>query len=288
MLDIGISIMSGRKSGRATHVFLLAGQSNMVGRASYDGGPKYPAVARQVARSPGGLSGAAEGAVVTIDGATQLDHVPTTSAGEMGLAMQFAIDYAAANPGVDLVFLPEADGGTGFQGGHWTVDGTDNQYDWAVTRANALFAANPTFQFKAILWHQGEVDAGNPDYADQLDALIEGFRADIAAASPDTPFILGQLLNRTGTIQTIIADTPNRVEATAVVDSEGLSGIDTQHFDAASLRTLGSRYASAYAALAEVQAWNLSAGAGAVTFISSPQPPAAPSVSAGNGAVTFS
>ena len=79
----------------------------------------------------------------------------------------------------------------------------------------------------------------------------------MTAATSTTPFIVGGMVpawvagdaNRQ-TVQAALADTPNRVSGTAFVESSGLvPQADGIHFDAASLRILGSRYFTALEAL---------------------------------------
>lgn len=229
-------------SETSVQVFLLAGQSNMVGRAPFDGGEVYPDGVYQYNRA-----GVLEPATIP------LDH-HDAAAGDMGLAVQFAIDFRAANPNTDLVLVPAAQGGTGFSDGQWNVGAP--LYADLVSRANSLFLENPSFQLAGILWHQGERDPGYSGYADALVATVAGLRNDIAAASPATPFILGELLPdfteasaANAAINAAIKDVPNRLTYTAVVSAElpdRLTGLaDGVHFDAASLRVLGPRYLAA-------------------------------------------
>jgi hypothetical protein len=93
-------------------------------------------------------------------------------------------------------------------------------------------------------------------YADKLRALIARFRADLNA--PDLPFIIGELgqfpgkpwdadVRRVDSVhRAIAASVPN----VAYVSSDGLRDRgDTLHFNAASQREFGERYARAYLAL---------------------------------------
>ncbi|NDR55546.1 sialate O-acetylesterase [Aliiruegeria sabulilitoris] len=222
-----------------TRVFILAGQSNMIGRADFDGGQGMPDGVMQF-----GMDDTLTSATVP------LDHHDAI-AGDMGLDVQFAIDFEAAFPGEQLVFLPAAKGGTGFSSGEWAVGGM--LYADLVARANALFADNPTFRMGGILWHQGEADSGYASLQDDLDAMIDGLRSEISAADGTTPFILGELapdfINASANnnaVNEVIADMPNRHFYTAVASSRAPSLLtdlgDNLHFDAASLRLLGSRY----------------------------------------------
>ncbi|SDJ70482.1 sialate O-acetylesterase [Aliiruegeria lutimaris] len=222
-----------------TRVFILAGQSNMIGRADFDCGQGLPDGVMQF-----GMDGTLTAATIPLD-----HHDAIT--GDMGLDVQFAIDFKAAFPNEQLVFLPAAKGATGFSSGDWIVGGT--LYADLVSRANALFIANPSFRLGGILWHQGEADTGYAAFKDDLDAIIDGLRGDISAANDTTPFVLGELVpdfinasTGNGALNDAIADTPNRHFHTAVASSQVPSPLDDLgddlHFDAASLRVLGSRY----------------------------------------------
>ena len=244
MLNLGLGLSWARsRSVEGTFVIALLGQSNMVGRAPFDGGSLHPAGTRQLGRTPPN-----PGALIPAQ--HPLEHLDP-DAGDMGLDISFAQAWSAQNPGGELVFAPEAQGSTGLGSGHWQKGG--DGYNSAVGRLNALMTANPDFIFAGFLWHQGEADVGNAQYAAQLDQMIIDLRTDVAAASPESPFVLGQLshewvsgnANRLA-IQDAISDTPARVSHTAVVSGAGLTTLgDGLHFDAPSLRSLGSRYASA-------------------------------------------
>ena len=93
-------------------------------------------------------------------------------------------------------------------------------------------------------------------YVQKCRALIARFRTDLNA--PDLPFIIGELgqfatrpwsgdVRRVDSVHRAIAATVPNV---AYVSSEGLRDKgDTLHFDAASQRVFGERYARAYLAL---------------------------------------
>ena len=240
-----------------THVFLLAGQSNMVGRATWDNGAAPNAERTfQIART-GALSGAANGEVIAW--AHPLDHWATVYAGQMGLDTQFAIDYLAANPNVTLVFVPGARGATGFGSGTYFWGAGNNLSNDAIARTNAYLAANPKAVFKGILWHQGETDGdkgtSGAAYQAVLDTQLAAFRNGIDGAG-NAPIVVGELgtfaLNAGRLpLQDVISAAPNRIARSACVSSAGLShGGDNLHFNAAALRVLGSRYCVALAAAA--------------------------------------
>jgi len=230
-----------------THVFLLAGQSNMVGRAGFDSGAGYPSGTQQYTKSTGFDSSYSD--TTLIDAASPLGHWDAVS-GDMGLAIDFITDYVAANA-VNAVLIPAADGGTGFANSQWNPG--DNQYEHAVDATNALMTANPTWLFQAVLWHQGESDQANANFAENFYYMIQSMRNDITVATQSTPFILGEILaggNATTALNTgVLADTTTYNYNTALVSSAGLTSFDNLHFDAASLRTFGSRYYTALSTL---------------------------------------
>ncbi|ABI93412.1 hypothetical protein CEP88_20120 (plasmid) [Roseobacter denitrificans] len=241
---------------RETHVFALMGQSNMIGRAAFDGGAKWPDGTLQIGRG-GDEDGAIIPARNPADGPATSRPLAHTGArlGNMGLDIQFAIDYLSDKPDVTLLFIPCAQGATGFSNGAWNPG--DWLYNRETARINAAMNANPEFLFQGFLWHQGETDTGIPGtYGGLLDNLIAGLRRDVTAATPTTPFILGGLAAGNAgrdAITGIIAATPGRVPYTAFAPTADLSLTDANHFDAASFRTLGARYAAALASAAANQ-----------------------------------
>lgn len=230
-----------------TDVFLLGGQSNMVGRPPFDDGTGYPSGTLQYPKSTGYPNYTD---TTTIAASPPLGHWDA-QAGDMGLALQFCIDYVAST-GNAVVLIPAAKGGSGFSANNWNPG--DAQYEHAVDATNALMTANPSWNFKAILWHQGENDSGNEaNYATALYKMIQQMREDITEANQNTPFITGELLvggNATTVNNTAVIDnTPTYNYFSAKVSATSLTSYDNLHFDAASLRTFGSRYEDAFLAL---------------------------------------
>ena len=234
-----------------TIVFSLLGQSNMVGWDTFDGGAGYPAGTLQVARE-GRASGGSNGELVAAD--HLLDH-HNGNASFMGLALQFSIDYKAAHPHDTVVLVPDARGSTGLATGDWNPG--DIYYDTAVGRLNALFGSHPEFVMGGFLWHQGESDAGSAAdaaaYPAALDNMLTQIRLDVSAADATTPVVLGGMVpswvagdvNRQ-TVQDALGTTPARLAYTGFAPSTGLAANpDGIHFNAASLRDLGTRYLSA-------------------------------------------
>ncbi len=236
-------------------IFTLIGQSNMVGRAIYDGGDLWPAGTLQW-HPVGGRpveGSAAEGEAIAA--AIPLDHWDENNT-NMGPDIAFCRSFVAANPEASLVLVPAADGGTSFQGNHWNPG--DSRYAEAVARTNEALTAFPDALFGGFLWHQGENDTGTAAqvsaYEAALDAMIAQMRGEVTGAGPATPFVLGRMVPNkiaqdaeTIALDAIVTSTPARISHTAVADSTGLADRgDNLHFDAASQRVLGTRYYMAF------------------------------------------
>lgn len=289
-----------------THVVAIAGQSNAAGFDSLDVGAATPA---------GVLQYGYTGAIVPA-GEHLLHNADNHNAALMGFNTQFAIDYLKARPHVTLVFVPAARNNTAFDTGFWQAPGgagattLRDRVNACMTALGADAATYPTPSFKGVLWLQGETDAligaaggGASDpavanYASRLDELIAWARTGITASSEVTPWILAGLApnfvakegEAGAAVQAAIVDTPNRTASTVFIDSADLDDKgDNTHFSAASLRALGARYAVALVSGTSPQppVWALSTGQGSVTFDTIPSAPGAPTVSAGDGAVTF-
>ena len=241
-------------------VFLLVGQSNMVG---YGTGPDNTTDA---AVSPRVFMWDANNNVI----APAVDPlVMNQGPGFNGLGLTFAKSYAAslaANRNVLLV--GSATGGTGFYTGDWQAPNGPLAVT-AVSRANAaMAAAGSGARFAGILWHQGEADdivSTDPKlYAGYLASLISFFRTSITGASNATPFVVGEWtydwmvsnietnkynVSQTGIIQ-YFHNLPDQINNTAWVNSAALLGDSDSyyfiHFNALSQRQLGRRYADRF------------------------------------------
>ena len=98
-----------------------------------------------------------------------------------------------------------------------------------------------------VLWHQGEANKGAApgEYARLFSKLIADLRGDLN----DCPVVAGELghfLAGTERFNRDLHDLPKVVTNMKVVSAEGLVDKgDKLHFDAASARELGKRYAAA-------------------------------------------
>jgi hypothetical protein len=226
------------------HLFLLVGQSNMAGRGVVEAQDQTP--------HPRVLMLSKEGRWVP---AVDPLHFDKPSAG-VGIGKTFGQILAEANPGVTIGLIPCAVGGSPIDtwkpGVFYPATKSHPWDDMAKRAALAL----PAGTLKGILWHQGESDSLPelaPAYEAKLHDFIGRLRQEVKA--PEIPFIAGQMGkfdDMPWTPEKIIVDRvhqelPKKMPHTAFVGSEGLKHKgDKIHFDAASYRELGKRYATAY------------------------------------------
>jgi hypothetical protein len=125
----------------------------------------------------------------------------------------------------------------------WTLppdDHWDTGYEWILSRATL---AQEVGTIRGILFHQGESDATNAEWAAQVAQLVADLRADLGIGE-EAPFIAGEFLatgccaDRNPLVNGFIEEIPNAW----VASSSGLAGTDTYHFDLAGQRELGKRY----------------------------------------------
>lgn len=220
-------------------LFLLVGQSNMAGRGKLEAEDKI-----------------ADPHVWTLDAsdswAAAVDPIHTDPRGGkngVGLGRTFGIRVAAARAGTQVGLIPCAVGGVSID--QWKKGG--KLYTEAVRRAKI---AQKRGRIVGILWHQGESDT-KPEkiakYAAKLDAIVAAFRADLDA--PNAPLVVGELglfndpaknAARTAFNEMIAKYAADR-PGTGLVQSDDLASVgDDTHFDAASQRELGRRYAEAF------------------------------------------
>ena len=249
----GISVININDIGY--DVILLAGQSNAVGR-----GVEYDVVfdninSDRVYQFPS--TGTFTDTIIPLSQPVQ--HPTPDPDNKIGFIYSFVRQYLRSIPNNrSVLIVPMAVGGTGFVNNRWGVG--NDLYVNAITQANKTLNL-PNSRLAAILWHQGESDAGNStdvgNYAAKLDATLLGLRQGITGATT-TPIILGELspqwldgnTNRIN-LNNIIKTTPDRISNTAVASSEGLDGNvgDIIHFNAESQRILGRRYFDRYLTL---------------------------------------
>jgi hypothetical protein len=237
------------QSSPKLQLFLLAGQSNMAGRGTVEPEDRRPhprvwSLERQEQWVP----------------AVEPLHFDKPIAG-VGPGRSFGIAVADAEPGANIGLVPVAVGGSpiaAWEPGAVHAQTGSKPYNDAIRR---IRVAKQSGEFKAILWHQGENDscaAATPDYEAKLTTLIGRLRTELQ--NPALPVLIGQLgrfadapwSESRATIDAVHQRIARELPNVAFVSSSGLvhKG-DRVHFDSASARELGRRYADAYRAMQE-------------------------------------
>lgn len=226
-------------------LFLLVGQSNMAGRGVIEeqdkqAHPRVLALSKDLEWQP----------------ATAPLHFDKPGIVGVGLGGAFGRDIAEAFPNATIGLIPCAVGGSPINS--WTEGAfyqptKSHPWDDAIRRAKDAMQSG---ELKGILWHQGESDsqAGLAEsYEGKLHLLIERLRNELKATN--VPFIAGQMgqfeerpwSDDKKRVDRAHQNLSNRVTRTAFVDSDGLHHKgDEIHFDSASYRELGQRYAKAW------------------------------------------
>ena len=219
------------------HLYLLLGQSNMVGRDA-----------------PADEDRQTHPRVLTINRAgvwePACDPLPHTDAFSKGVGpgMTFARTLVEQDESVTIGLVPCAKGGSALS--QWGK-GTE-LYDAAVARARL---AQQDGVLRGILWHQGESEISNArlanTYADRVTDLFVELRRDLA--TPDLPIIVGEIghylyapdrFPYARTVNAALAQVPQRLEHAGLVTAEGLDHRgDGVHMNTESQRKLGKRFA---------------------------------------------
>jgi hypothetical protein len=226
----------------AKDVYLLTGQSNMVGQATIE--PQdTPAIQRVYLLDALGQWEIARNSLARYSSCGPGD--------KLGPGYTFAKTLAAAIP--DKEFGIVHNGCNSMSIDAWNKSG--DLYRMCVQRTKQGLQTDPRNKLRAILWHQGESDAapyaprGNEAfYMGKLKTLVRNFRTDFGDST--LPFIVGQIpqvkwdwidcaeMNR------ILLQAPDSIPYSAVAGSDGLTvNPDGIHFDSRSQRILGERYA---------------------------------------------
>lgn len=220
-------------------VYLLMGQSNMAGRGALD--------AIAPADNPRILALGADGHW-TVARDPLHGKVGRTEPG-VGPGLSFAQAMLKSDPTITIGLVPCAVGGTPLK--RWVKGG--DLYEQAVARARV---ASVDGVLAGVLWHQGETDSDKQPWADTYEARLTRMIADLRAdlGRPDLPVVVGQLGEfltpekhpGVDTVRAVLKHLPTVVPHTGYADSAGLVNKGDQlHFDTASARQLGIRYAEA-------------------------------------------
>lgn len=224
-------------------LYVLAGQSNMAGRGTVENIDKTPHPRVWMLNKDNQWVPA-----------TEPMHFDKPAVVGVGPGLAFGKLMAAQDTTAFIGLIPVAVGGSAIDS--WQPSGYHEQtkshpYDDAIKRVQV---AQQSGTVRGILWHQGESDS-KPElvatYQQKLTQLIARFRQVFNA--PSAPVVVGTLgdffVAKTpagGQINAILRDFPKHESRVACADASGLThNGDQTHFDAASARELGRRYAEA-------------------------------------------
>lgn len=220
------------------HVYLLMGQSNMVGRdtRSMEAQAEHPRILN--------LNADGQWVIARDPLHPQVGQIPCG----VGPGMSFAEEMLKADPHITIGLVPCAVGGTPLK--RWQK-GAD-LYEQAIARAKLAGEAGA---IKGVLWHQGESDSDTQQeaetYAMRLSQTIESLRQDLGSDVPVVVGQLGEFLQRekyphAETVRRSISAMPEALPRIGYADSAGLGHKGDQlHFSAAAEREFGVRYAKA-------------------------------------------
>ena len=217
------------------HLYLLMGQSNMAGRGLVD--------EESTVAHPRVLMFDKKRAWVP---ATDPLHFDKPVSG-VGPGLTFGKKMADAQPAIRIGLIPCAVGGTSIAS--WAPGQEDKStrthpYDDMLARAKAALQAGT---LKGVIWHQGEADVRNPGYGKRLTELIERLRKDLSA--PDLVFVASELTPLRPENAEAVAAFNDALHDLHVPNYGWVSGAgldhkgDRLHYDTASARLLGQRFA---------------------------------------------
>ena len=228
LFAVALPIIS-QETPKDLDLFLLIGQSNMAGRGMVEAQDKVPipdvyALQKDDRWAP----------------AIDPLHWDKPAVAGVGIGRSFA-----RTVGGRIGLIPAAFGGTSLD--EWKPGSP--LFTEAVRRAKVAMKAG---RLRGILWHQGEADSGKRElaesYAERWKVMMSAIKAELEA--PDVTVVVGELAHFLDPAKQPFASEINRqlrLLPAQVALAEGLHDKGDQlHFDAASQREFGKRYAQAF------------------------------------------
>lgn len=256
--DMELAIEIPKKYEGRMHLFILAGQSNMVGWAPIPEGeltnPRIYVFGKdyrwQIASHP------------IEDAANQVDRVSENRLAGFGPAMDFAFAGLERHPDIVIGLIPCAKNSSGII--QWQRNLSDQSlYGSCLKRVRA---ASPMGEIAGVLFFQGETDALDPiqypdppphptEWSELFTAFVTDLRSDLY--QPDLRVVFAQI----GTNWSP-EEFPNwemvreqqasiQLPMTTMITTDDLPLLDGLHFTSDSYRIIGRRFADAYWTLIE-------------------------------------
>lgn len=228
--------------GPNTWVFILAGQSNMSGRAEIE--------EQDLVTHPRILYMRPNGKIST---AKEPLHNYEPGKGGLGCGMSFARNLLEHLPPEDTILLiPTAIGGTTVN--MWLSNVTHKNFSLLTNFSIKVEQALATGSFRGILWYQGESDAVQENfesYEKEFPLLMHKLRE--IGGQDDLPIVTGELPSFTklpeqfARINSLMKAAVDNDEHLYWVDADGLTHVgDFYHIDSQGQRLLGRKYAEAF------------------------------------------
>lgn len=221
----------------------LLGQSNQIGRADI-----VPGIDDDYSIVSGRVFQWGYNARARLAATNPLDHV-NELAGDMGQWLSMCNELVPLLAYKQAIMLtPSAQGGTGFSSGDWNPG--DSLYENVLTRMNQSVNYHKWSNVRCIHWMHGGTDAtdgATATYQASLEAMYDDLTARATDFSVNVPFIAvnnsAVTANRiliNAALAAFVADGPERY----LVNATDLTTTDGVHYDAPSLRTIGTRSAT--------------------------------------------
>lgn len=234
------------EDGKAVKVFLLGGQSNMVG------GGKAAKLEPPYTEPLETLTVWNLGKWKPLSLSLNINKP-----GEFGPEIPFGHAIAQAYPGEDIRLVKYARGGTALFN-DWSPETKGPQYVEFMKTAKAaladLDASKVEYEIVGMMWLQGESDAHErkgEDYEKNLTRFIAHMREEFK--TPDMPFIIARVRDfyggKTGQAK-MVRDAQVKIAESdpnaAWFDTDDLTMRNAGHYDAAGLLEIGKRFAASY------------------------------------------
>lgn len=228
-----------------TWVFILAGQSNMAGRALVEPRDTIPSGRIMAINKDGELVIAKEPL-----------HFYEPSATGLDCGLSFGKSLLKNIPdSITILLVPAAVGGSSIS--QWIGDSTHRNVRLLSNFSEKVDIAKQYGTVKAVLWHQGENDANEKDaalYKLRLQKLIGKFREIVS--TNDLPVLIGELGSYSedkiywSLINKQIESYASTDSNVVIISTKDLKDKgDKVHFNSSGQRLLGRRFANAYLAM---------------------------------------